>query len=98
MFKFLKGISPQIMAKVFKVNERNYNLRTDTSFSTNNVRTMNYGQQSISYLAPKIWNLVPEDIKESATVALFKAKIKRWVPDMCPCRLCQIYIPNLGFI
>ena len=59
---------------------------------------MNYGQQSISYLAPKIWNLVPEDIKESATVTLFKAKIKRWVPDMCPCRLCQIYIPNLGFI
>ena len=98
MFKFLKGISPQIMAKVFKVNERNYNLRTDTSFSTNNVRTMNYGQQSISYLAPKIWNLVPEDIKESATVTLFKAKIKRWVPDVCPCTLCQIYIPNLGFI
>ena len=98
MIKFLKRISPQIMAKVFKVNERNYNVRTDISFSTNNIRTMNYGQQSISYLAPKILNLVPEDIKESATVALFKVKIKRWVPDMCPSRLCQIYIPNLGFV
>ena len=28
IFKFLKGISPQIMAKVCKVNERNYNLRS----------------------------------------------------------------------
>ena len=98
IFKFLKGISPKIMEQVFKVSERNYNLRTDVSFTTNNVRTMNYGQKSITYLAPRIWNLVPVDIKESETGVIFKRKIKRWVPDTCPCRLCQRYIPNLGFI
>ena len=98
IFKFLKGISPKIMEDVFKVSERIYNLRSDVSFTTNNISTMNYGQQSISYLAPRIWNLVPKDIKESANVAIFKSKIKRWVPNKCPCRLCQRYIPNLGFI
>ena len=87
-----------MMAEVFKVSEKNYNLRTDLSFTTNNVRPMNYGQKSVTYLAPRIWNLVPVDIKESETVVIFKRKIKSWVPDMYPCRLCQRYIPNLGLM
>ena len=51
------------MADVFKVSEKNYSLRTDVLFTTNNVRTMNYGQQSVTYLAPRIWNLALVDIK-----------------------------------
>ena len=59
---------------------------------------MNYGTESISFLAPKIWEIVPEDIKASETVAEFKTKIKIWIPDNCPCRLCRTFVPKLGFI
>ena len=28
----------------------------------------------------------------------FKTAIKSWKPEKCPCRLCRIYIHNVGFI
>ena len=28
----------------------------------------------------------------------FKFKIKRWVPEGCPCRICKIYLGQVGFI
>ena len=57
-----------------------------------------YGTNSINYLAPKIWSLVPEDIKYSATLDIFKRKIRLWAPQKCPCPICKVYIHNLGYI
>ena len=28
----------------------------------------------------------------------FKAKIKKWNPQRCPCRLCRVYLQNDGLI
>ena len=57
-----------------------------------------YGTESISFLAPKIWEILSNEIKDSETLQLFKAKIKRWDAVDCPCRLCKIYLPQLVFI
>ena len=81
-----------------RINEIKYNLRTDVSFASNNIRTVHYGLQSISYLGPKIWKLVPNNIKESTSLGVFKVAIKKWVPDGCPCRLCKNYVQNVGFM
>ena len=98
IYKFLHGLSPKIMGEVFRINEIKYNLRTDVSFASNNIRTVHYGLQSISYLGPKIWKLVPNNIKESTSLGVFKVAIKKWVPDGCPCRLCKNYVQNVGFM
>ena len=47
-------------------------------------------KQTISYLAPKIWSLIPNAIKSSESLDVFKSKIRQWEPD-CPCRLCKNY-------
>ena len=47
-------------------------------------------KQTISYLAPKIWSLIPNAIKSSKSLDVFKSKIRQWEPD-CPCRLCKNY-------
>ena len=56
------------------------------------------GTESVSYLGPKIWDLIPNEIKESDSLNGFKFKIKRWVPEGCPCRICKIYLGQVGFI
>ena len=28
----------------------------------------------------------------------FKNKIEKWKPENCPCRLCNAYINNIGFV
>ena len=98
VYKFVNGISPKIMGGIFELNQHSYNLRSGISFKSHNIKTVHYGLQSISYLAPRIWNLVPDTIKNTTTVSLFKGKIKNWVPENGPCRLCKTLVPNLGFL
>ena len=57
-----------------------------------------YRQQSLSHLAPRIWTQVPNNIKNSITVTIFKNEIKTWTPENCPCRLCKTYVPNPVFL
>ena len=98
IYKFINGFSPKIMGNIFQFTEHNYTLRSEVSFRSNNIHTVHYGQQSISYLAPRIWKLVPESIRTSSTLQCFKFRIKKWVPQNCPCRLCKRYVANIGFI
>ena len=42
-----------------------------------NPKTVKYGTENISYLAPKIWSLVPEAIKISNSLDAFKSKIRQ---------------------
>ena len=59
-------ITPKIMCKLFNEANVPYNLRQDVSFRSYNIKTVLYGTETLSYLAPKIWNLVPFDIKDCA--------------------------------
>ena len=45
--------------------------------------------------APKV---SPYDLRNYNSFHSFKFKIKRWVPEGCPCRICKIYLGQVGFI
>ena len=99
MFKVLKQETPEIMGEVIPLKIRNeYDFRAPRQFNSRKIKTVHYGNNSIAFLAPKIWAIVPNEIKESSTIAQFQRKIKKWIPSDCPCRLCKKYVPNLGFL
>ena len=77
MFKVKNNIAPQIMKEL------------NNSFKRRRVKSVWHSTESVSYLGPKIWDLVPNEIKESESLDGFKFKIKRWVPEGCPCTLCK---------
>ena len=62
------------------------------------VNSVRHGTEYISFLGPKIWDLVPSDIKLSQLLSIFKRKIKKWVPLQCPCRFFKVYLQHVGFI
>ena len=89
------------MNEIFVERKNNYNLRGNnvlTRRRVNSVRINKYGTETVSFLAPKIWNILPKEIKDSESLGIFKRKIKKWIPWECPCTLCQIYVPQVGFI
>ena len=98
MFKSQKELSPIIMQEVFPKRDIKYNLRSQTDFKSSGTSTVHKGTESLRSLGPKIWNLIPQDIKESESLDIFYSKIKKWTPSNCPCKLCKIYIKDLGFI
>ena len=91
-------MAPEILNEIFQTRISSYNLRTNSSFAVRSVHSVYHGTQSLSFLGPKIWELVPEDAKHSDSLEIFKKKIKKWVPSRCPCRLCSIYLQNIGFV
>ena len=81
------------MSDIFSFRNTGYNLRGGSKLKSNTVKTVYHGTESISNLAPKIW-----ETQDSKSLNTFKRKIKSWVPNSCPCRICKIYVPNVGLI
>ena len=76
-----------------------YNTRSQKSFyNHSNSRTVRNGLETLRSLGPKIWEMVPPDIRKISSFPLFKSKIKKWVPKNCPCRKCKVFVPKLGFL
>ena len=86
------------MKNIFQVNINNLcSLRTRDELHCRNPKIVKYGAETIFYFAPKIWYLVPEMIKTSKTLDIFKNKIRKWKPDFT-LPLSKTYLQHVGFI
>ena len=97
LYKVVNRISPEIMSDVFPL-QSSVKYFSKHPFMTRNVCTVRYGTDTLSHLSPKIWALIPSDIKEVDSLKLFKSKIKQWRPNKCPCKLCKTYVCGVGYI
>ena len=71
MYKIKNNLSPTLMKFIFPERTISYNLRNINPFQSTNVRTVYYGTETISFRGPKIWALVPGEIKNSTSLTLF---------------------------
>ena len=87
------------MTELSEIKEPHYNLSSEAShFKREKIKSTHYGIQSVRHLRPKIWNIVPQNIRESTSIHELKSLIKFWKPDTCSCILCKNYITQVGFI
>ena len=98
IFKFLNGLSTQIMNEVFQVKSPapEY-LRDKNELYSRNPKTVAFGTASVSFMAPKICSIVPQELKNAQSLYSFKKSIRKWEPN-CPCWLCKTYLRHVGFI
>ena len=62
MFKVKHKLCPEITSDIFMERTNNeYNLRNRPDFISPQVQSVFHGTESISYLGPKIWDIVPEE-------------------------------------
>ena len=92
IYKAKNKISPKVINSLFEFTNKNYNLRNVSVLKRKRYSTVDYGIESLVFLAPKIWELVPDSIREVKALSIFKNKIKARTTDKCPCRLCKIWI------
>ena len=72
----VNDLSPPILKSIFHV--KTYNLRSGTTLITRNVKTTKYCIETLSFRSPKLWTIVPDNIKNSTSLSEFKTKIKKW--------------------
>ena len=98
MFKIHRGMSPDILREIFVPKISSYNLGRNNTFQRRQVHSVYHSTESLSFLGPKIWDLVPLELKQLESLEVFKLKIKKWIPFECPCRLCRTYMQQVGFL
>ena len=104
LFKVISGNAPFLVNEIFtrRVIPENSvvaNLMSQTDFDNyHNPQSFRFGTETLRVLGPKVWNIIPPDIKNSLSLVILKCKIKKWVPVNCLRRLCLNYVEGVGFI
>ena len=87
------------MNEIFTLRHQNrYNRRNWTYFDVPKVRTVNHGSDVLDISVLRFGKLYQHIIKELDTTDKFKIAIKKWKPESCLCRLCKVYLQNIGSI
>ena len=77
-FKHFNNLSPLYMNDVFKPAGQNTTATRTYLFKLSQpLRKTNHGQKSLSYVAPCIWNKLPDFLKTTENVNTFKHRIKK---------------------
>ena len=99
IYKVQMGLSPPIMNDILTLDENaSYNLRFGVTITRRNIRTNKFGFETITTIGAVLWRNLPNDIKNSDSLNIFKHRIKQWTSDNCPCKICRNFIKNLGYI
>ena len=105
MYKVTKGIGPALMQDIFmrhpndNLDDISANTRQNSGFyNPANPKNVNSGLETLRCLGPKIWDMVPVTLRNIESLNVFKAKIKGWISQRCPCRLCKTYVSQLGYL
>ena len=64
------------MISIFEIKDIEYNLRKKFNFKSRRINSARYNIDSLTYLGPKIWNIVPKDIKKSKSLSVSKLKLR----------------------
>ena len=75
MYKFQKRTLPIPIQQLFQLKPCQIKTRSDSQIISSCFRTT-VCQQSIKFIGPKIWNTLPQEIKNCATLVSFKNKLK----------------------
>ena len=97
VFKYLNGLSPDIMNTILKLGQNTCNLRNFHAFESQNPKTKMFSLDSIAYRASQVWKNIPEEIRDSASLLIFKKSIKKVPLISCLCRCCKIYLHHVGY-
>ena len=98
LFKIKNNLSVTLMNDIFQPTAVSYNLRSQIDFTRPNVNSEHFGISSLRYMAAKVWDMVPNDMKNVNDIETFKNNIRKWKPVNCHCKLCLDYVSCVGYV
>ena len=86
--KCVKKFNPTYMNELFMFSEAPYKTRGGVKLIQPKVNTTGFGINSFSYQGAKIWNVLPEHVKDGENIAICKEMISKWPGPQCSCGTC----------
>ena len=73
IYKVKNDLAPGIASNNFcRQKQSQYNLRQQTHFGIPSVRSVYHGSESISCLGPRVWILIPPELKQLSSFISFR--------------------------
>ena len=81
VYKSLNGLCPQYLTNLLEHRKSARSLRSNVQdlLIQPTCKTKTYGDRAFSVCAPKIWDTIPLEKRQSSTVLLFKKKLKTFL-------------------
>ena len=81
MFKLKRDMAPELIKELILPNwQRRYELRNNPDFTVPIKKSVHKSLESLSYLGPDIWELLPLEIKETEAFHNSRLKLKSGIP------------------
>lgn len=90
VFKVISGDVPMYLIDMYKKDESSRNTRCYVKLLQPKFKSFTHGFNSVGYQGSRIWNSLPNDIKESTTYNKFKSNISKWKASACQCTICPL--------
>ena len=98
IYKTKWELNPSFMKEIFVEKHSPYGLRSCDNPQLPQARTTCNGLDTISFCGCRLWQVLPNDIKQSNTLSSFKSRIKLWKGEECNRRLCRPFVAQVGFL
>ena len=98
IYKIKNNLNPPIMDFMFEKKNNTHNLRNFQEFATKRKRTVKMDLEALNNRSPQLWSILPENLRQINLLVQFKESVRKWDCNDCPCRLCRLYLSNIGFL
>ena len=82
-YKIIHGLAPKYLTSLIQIHQQSRKLRSSNrcllAVPSSRPRTTTYGDRSFIHAAPKLWNNIPEEIKQAETISIFKTRLKSFL-------------------
>ena len=85
IYRTLSDLNPKYMRELFERNSSSYSTRRLNDLKIPRVNQTSYGSRSIRFEGARLWNHLPENIKSSENLYIFKKLVKNWNGPSCGC-------------
>ena len=89
VFKSLNNLNPEFMWSYFVFKNIRYNIRNGHLLRLHSAKSTSYGINSVLFRACLLWNILPQSVKYSESIAELKTKMKNLGNIDCSCILCR---------
>ena len=98
IYKIKNKLNPPIMGFMFERRNNTYNFINFPEFATKRKRTVKMDLETLNYRSPQLLSILPENFRQVNSLGQFKESVRKKDYIDCPCRLCKLYLSNIGFL
>ena len=88
-FKILNNLTLVYLNDLLTFKNHSYPFRYQKTVEVPQVKTARYGTRSFRSTAAKIWNSLPQHVRDVTSFNVFKKQMNAWSGGTCTCSFCS---------